>query len=152
NAAGTVAYEWAVANLDVDPERIGVMAISMGGYMAARVAAFEPRFKACALWGAVYDYNSVWTTRPDHHPLAKILQPVIGAENMNEAREKLNRFNLSGVAEKISMPTYILHGEDDHQVLVENAYNTYNDLTCPRWLKIVPASSTGSAHCQADNI
>ena len=150
--AGTAAYEWTAQHLDVDPERIGIMAVSMGGYMAARMAAFEPRFKACAIWGAVYDYNSVWAKRPDNHPLAKILQHVVGAETMEEARQKLNSFNLRGVAEKISMPTYIIHGEDDRQVSVENAYKTYNDLTCPRWLKIVPASSAGSAHCQVDNI
>lgn len=150
--AGTAAYEWVIQNLDVDPDRIGVMAISMGGYMAARIAAFEPRFKACAIWGAVYDYNSVWGKRPDDHPLAKILQHVLGVESMEDARVKLNQFNLRGVAEKIKMPTYILHGEDDRQVSVENAYNTYNDLTCPRWLKIVPTSRAGTAHCQVDNI
>lgn len=152
DVAGTAAYEWAVSNLDIDPDRVGIMAISMGGYMAARSAAFEPRFKACAIWSAVYDYNSVWANRPDNHPLAKILQHVVGAETMAEAREKLNQFNLRGVAEKISMPTYIVHGEDDRQVSVENAYHTYNDLTCPRWLDVIPTSSTGSAHCQVDNI
>jgi dipeptidyl aminopeptidase/acylaminoacyl peptidase len=128
------------------------MAVSMGGYMAARSAAFEPRFKACAVWGAVYDYQSVWARRPDNHPLAKILQHVVGAESMEEARKKLDLFNLRGVAEKISMPTYIVHGEDDRQVSVENAYNLYNDLTCPRWLKVVAKSNPGSAHCQVDNV
>jgi dipeptidyl aminopeptidase/acylaminoacyl peptidase len=152
NVAGTATYEWAAENLDIDPNRVGIMAVSMGGYMAARSAAFEPRFKACAVWGAVYDYQSVWAKRPDNHPLAKILQHVVGADSMEEARKKLDLFNLKGVAEKISMPTYIIHGEDDRQVSVENAYNLYNDLTCPRWLKVVPKSSPGSAHCQVDNV
>ena len=152
NTAGTAAYEWAVENLDVDPDRIGVMAVSMGGYMAARCAAFEPRFKACAIWGAVYDYNDVWAKRPDNHPLAKILQHIFGVEDMPAARAKLEHYNLRGVAEKIQMPTYIVHGEDDRQNTVDNAYNVYNDLTCPRWLKIIPTSSTGSSHCQVDNI
>lgn len=152
NTAGTAAYEWAVENLNVDPNRIGIMAVSMGGYMAARCAAFEPRFKACAIWGAVYDYNDVWSKRPDNHPLAKILQHIFGVEDMPAAREKLQHYNLRGVAEKIQVPTYIVHGEDDRQNVVENAYSVYNDLTCPRWLKIIPASSPGSSHCQVDNI
>lgn len=150
--AGTAAYEWAVENLDVDPGRIGIMAVSMGGYMAARCAAFEPRFKACAIWGAVYDYKDVWKNRLDDHPLARILQHIFGVEDMHAAREKLEKYNLRGVAEKISIPTYIVHGEDDHQNFVDNAYNVFNDLTCPRWLKIIPSSSTGSSHCQVDNI
>lgn len=148
--AGTAALDWALANLPMDPQRIGIMAVSMGGYMAARIAAFEPRFKVCAIWGAVYDYHEIWANRPDTHPLATILQHIVGVDNMKDAREKLSHYNLRGVAEKISMPTYILHGEDDRQNPVSHAYRTFNDLTCPRTLNVVPASSPGSAHCQID--
>ena len=152
NVAGTAALEYAIAHLDIDPERIGVLAFSMGGYHAARMAAFEPRFKACAILGAVYDYGEVWRSRPDHHPLSRIVQHVVGAGSMAEAREKLRLFTLEGVADRISCPTYIIHGEDDRQVPVSHAYRVYNALKCPRVLKIVPTSSTGSAHCQLDNI
>lgn len=148
--AGTAALEWALANLDADPARIGIMAVSMGGYMAARMAAFEPRFKVCAIWGAVYDYQEIWINRPDNHPLATILQHIVGVDNMADAREKLAKYNLRGVAEKITMPTYILHGEDDRQNPVSHAYRTFNDLTCERVLDVVPASMPGSAHCQID--
>ena len=71
---------------------------------------------------------------------------------MPEARKKLNRFNLRGVAEKIKVPTYIIHGEDDRQNVVKHAYDLYNDLTCERVLKIVAKSTPGSAHCQVDNV
>ncbi|HEX8424788.1 alpha/beta hydrolase family protein [Hymenobacter sp.] len=148
--AGTAALDWVLTNLDVDPARVGIMAVSMGGYMSARIAAFEPRFKVCAIWGAVYDYHEIWANRPDNHPLATILQHIVGVDNMQEAREKLSHYNLRGVAEKISMPTYIVHGEDDRQNPVSHAYRTFNDLTCPRILDVVPASSPGSAHCQID--
>ena len=51
--AGSAVLDWAIANLGehIDTSRIGIMAVSMGGYMAARCAAFEPRFKICAVWG-----------------------------------------------------------------------------------------------------
>lgn len=150
--AGTGVYEWAIANLDIDPDQVGIMAVSMGGYMAARCAAFEPRFKLCAIWGAVYDYYETWANRPDNHPLSNILQHILDVSNMQEAREKLRNYTLKGVADKIKVPTYIVHGEDDRQNIVENAYRVYNDLNCPRWLKIIPTSDTGSAHCQVDNI
>jgi len=149
--AGTAAYEWAIKNLDVDPERIGIMAISMGGYMVARIAAYETRFKACGIFGACYSYHEIWNKRPDDHPMANTLKHVVGVDNMNDAREKLSHFHLNGVAAKIKIPTYVLHGEDDRQVPVEDAYKTYNELSGPRWLKVVPTSSPGSAHCQADN-
>jgi dipeptidyl aminopeptidase/acylaminoacyl peptidase len=152
NVAGTASLDYAIKNLNVDPDRIGILAFSMGGYHAARMAAFEPRFKACAILGAVYDYSEVWDNRPDDHPLARILQHIVGADNMQDAREKLKDFNLREVAEKISCPTYILHGENDRNVAVSHAYRLYNDLTCPREIKIVPSGKPGSAHCQLDNM
>lgn len=39
----------------VDPNRIALMGISMGGYLAARAAAFEDRIAACVLYNGVYD-------------------------------------------------------------------------------------------------
>ena len=153
NVPATVAYDWAVANLSdlVDTSRIGIMAVSMGGYMAARAAAFETRFKICCVWGAVWSYYDIWKNRPDDHPLAEIVQHIVGAKDMTEARERLKQFTLEGVADKISMPTYILHGEDDRQNFVENAYKLNEALTCEHIMEIVPKESSGSAHCQIDD-
>lgn len=150
----TAVYEWAVANLDkvVDTTRIGVSAVSMGGYMAARSAAFEHRFKVCFIWGAVWSYYEIWKNRPDNHPLAEIVQHIVGATNMADARERLRQFDLTGVAEKIRIPTFIIHGEDDRQNFVENAYKVYEALTCAeKHLEVIPKESSGSAHCQIDD-
>ena len=149
--AGTAALEWAIQQSAVDPDRIGIMAWSMGGYMAARIAAFEPRYKVCGIFSAVYDYSEMWANRPDDHPLSNILKHVVGVESMHEAREKLKNYHLRGIAEKIKCPTYILHGEEDRQANVDHAYRVYNALTCPKWLNIVPSEKTGDVHCQADN-
>lgn len=153
NVAGSVVLDWAIENLneDVDTANIGIMAVSMGGYIAARCAAFEPRFKICVVWGAVWSYYDIWKNRPDNHPLAEIVQHIVGAGNMADARERLKKFTLDGVAEKISMPTYVLHGEDDRQNFVENAYKLRDALTCEKVVEIVPKEDSGSAHCQIDD-
>ena len=39
---GTAAYEYLASRKEVDPKRIGVMAISLGGYYAPRAASLEP--------------------------------------------------------------------------------------------------------------
>ena len=45
---------------NIDPKRIALMGISMGGYLAARAIAFEPRISACVLYNGVYDgYDSI---------------------------------------------------------------------------------------------
>jgi dienelactone hydrolase len=153
NVAGTAVLDWVIKNLkkQVDTKRVGIGAVSMGGYMAARCAAFEPRFKACMILGAVWSYYDIWKNRPDTHPLAEIVQHIVGATNMADARERLKKFALDDVADKISMPTYIVHGEDDRQNFVENAHKMREAMTCENVVEIIPKEESGSAHCSIDD-
>src|SRR5260370_38011871 len=48
---------------DIDPDRVGLLGISLGGYYAPRGAAFEHRIKACAAWCGVWDYGLRWQQR-----------------------------------------------------------------------------------------
>jgi dipeptidyl aminopeptidase/acylaminoacyl peptidase len=154
NVAGTAVLDWVIENFSdvVDTTRVGIAAVSMGGYMAARCAAFEPRFKVCMIFGAVWSYYSVWEGRNEKHPLAEIVQHIMDANSYEEVLEKLKGFTLeNGVAEKISMPTYILHGEDDKQNFVEHAYNLDKALICEHVLDVVPKEESGAQHCQIDD-
>jgi dipeptidyl aminopeptidase/acylaminoacyl peptidase len=65
NAAGTAAVNYLQTRSDVDRDRLAVMGISLGGYYAPRAVAFEPRFKACVSWGAIWDYYATWKRRID---------------------------------------------------------------------------------------
>src|SRR5262249_43676606 len=47
--------DYLLAQGTVDPRRIAVVGASMGGFYAARAAAFEPRLAACVAWGGAYD-------------------------------------------------------------------------------------------------
>ena len=72
----TPVYEYLAARPEVDPKRIGVMAISLGGYYAPRAAAYEPRFAACIAWGAQWDYQKIWKDRFDR-PSRAVQQHVV---------------------------------------------------------------------------
>ena len=65
--AGTAAVNYLETRSDVDRGRLAVMGISLGGYYAPRAAAFEPRFKACVSWGAIWDYHATWTKRVENN-------------------------------------------------------------------------------------
>jgi len=44
---------------------MALMGISMGGYLAARAAAYEPRLAACILYNGVYDgYEALSSSLP----------------------------------------------------------------------------------------
>jgi alpha-beta hydrolase superfamily lysophospholipase len=50
---------------EIDPKRIALMGISMGGYLAARAAAFEHRIAACILYNGVFDgYDALASSFP----------------------------------------------------------------------------------------
>ncbi len=154
NVAGTAVLDYCLENLsdEIDTERIGIGAVSMGGYMAARCAAFEPRFKVCMVFGAVWSYHEVWAGRPDQHPLAPIVQHIMGAADMTETRKKLEGFTLeNGIAEQIKCPTYILHGEGDQQNFVSHATRLEEHLTCEHVLEVIPKDERGAQHCQVDD-
>ena len=46
----TPVYEYMAGRSEFDPKRIGVMALSLGGYYAPRAASLEPRFACCVAW------------------------------------------------------------------------------------------------------
>ena len=63
---GTAAYEYLAGRKEVDPKRIGVMAISLGGpaYYAPRAASLVDCVTACCIaWGAQWDYHDTWKRR-----------------------------------------------------------------------------------------
>src|ERR1700733_5841414 len=53
----TPVVDFALTLPGVDPERIALMGISMGGYLAPRAAAFEKRISALIANDGVYDYG-----------------------------------------------------------------------------------------------
>ncbi len=154
------AIDWLERRADVDRDRIGVMAISMGGYYAPRAAACEKRFKVCVAWGGHYDYHAVWLNRrrvmesggtTTSAPTFQ-LPWVLGVRDMDQAMEKLKKYTLEGVAEKITCPLLVAHGEHDSIVPVEMARRLHEAAgSAVKELKIFTAEETGSEHCMGDN-
>ena len=56
-------FEYLAGRPDVDTARIALVGLSLGGYRASRVAAFEHRFAACVAWGAIWDWGAIWEQR-----------------------------------------------------------------------------------------
>jgi dienelactone hydrolase len=144
---------------DVDPERIGIMALSLGGYYAPRAAAFEKRFKCAVAWGAIFDYGKCVAERiggrgePSVPGYAEHVNWVFGKESIEETLKVVNQMTLEGVADKITCPLLIVHGENDRQVPLWHAERTYAAaVNSPgRELKICRLADGAAEHCGADN-
>jgi dienelactone hydrolase len=155
--AGSAAIDYLVRRGDVDRERIGVMAISLGGYYAPRCAAMEPRFKACVAWGAIWDYHATWKRRIDSGFRASMSVPghhimwILGVDNLNDALKHLEGFLLDGVVQRMRCPFLLTHGADDEQIPMADAQALFDAVgSADKTLRVFTTEEGGSQHCQRD--
>jgi dienelactone hydrolase len=154
------AYDHVVKRADVDPSKVAIMGISMGGYYAPRAAAMDPRFAACVAWGGHFDYHESWVRRRREiesggtrvsAPYFHLLW-VLGVPDMDAAMNKLEQFRLAGIAERIACPFLCVHGENDTIVPVDYARRLFAAVGTPdKTLHVFDADEGGSEHCQGDN-
>ena len=160
--AGTAAYDHVAGRPEVDPKRVAVMGYSFGGYYAPRVAAFEKRYAACVCLGALHWDLVEWQReirRKQQAGAASTSQSafhfrwIMGCiDDADAAIEKAKRFSLAGVAEKITCPFLVVHGEDDRVCPVESAHQLYAAVGSKRkHIKIFTAAEGAAEHCQVDN-
>jgi dienelactone hydrolase len=144
---------------DVDASRIGMMAISLGGYYAPRAAAFEKRFRCAVAWGAIFDYGKTVADRiggkgePSVPGYAEHVNWVFGCDNIEDTLKVVGQMTLEGVADRITCPLLVVHGENDRQVPLWHAQRTYDAaINSPgRELKIFRLADGAAEHCGADN-
>jgi dienelactone hydrolase len=156
-AAASVDY--LLTRPDVDPDRIGIVALSLGGYYAPRAAAFEKRFKCAVAWGAIFDFGVAFearvggTNEPSVPGYVEHAQWVLGTKSLDETRTVVKQMTLEPIADKITCPLLIVHGENDRQIPLWHAEKIYAAaVNSPdRELKIFQLADGGAEHCGADN-
>jgi dipeptidyl aminopeptidase/acylaminoacyl peptidase len=106
-----------------DPDRLGIMGWSYGGYMTSWVITQTRRFKAATVGAGVTNLMSFTGTAD----IPSFLPDYFGGEfwDVFEGwRTHSAMFNVKGVA----TPTLILHGESDLRVPISQGYELYNAL------------------------
>ncbi|MCF2571124.1 alpha/beta hydrolase family protein [Brevibacterium sp. UCMA 11754] len=157
----SACLDYLKTRTDVDSERIGMAALSMGGYHAPRAAAFEKRFRCCIAWGANYDWGKQFreriagqgTERSVPHVFEHVMW-VLGAQSLENAAEIADGFTLEGILEHITVPILITHGENDRQITVDKAEATFEECTNSpnRELRIFTSEEGGDQHCHIGNM
>ncbi|QFY07037.1 alpha/beta fold hydrolase [Nonomuraea phyllanthi] len=164
------------APYDVDPERVALLGASMGGLLAPRAAAFEPRVKALIAFDGVYDMGAVIAAhvggdraaaraaleQPEadefirglmaQHPVARWAFThgtwVTGSTRAGYALKMLDYHLRDGVAERIACPTLVCAAPDDFSFQGQPEA-LYEHLTCEKTLIEFSAAEGADAHCQS---
>jgi dienelactone hydrolase len=160
--AATACVDWLSKRPEIDPQKIGIIAPSLGGYYAFRSAAFEHRLACAVAHGARWDndgsHGRILRNPGSARSIADWLDHAMwyyGTSTEEETAKAIAAMSLEGgVAERIRCPVLVAHGANDRQVplgqaktMVERAVNSPR-----RDLRIFDATEGGIEHCGVDNM
>lgn len=155
------AIDYLTGRSEIDPDRIGIMAISMGGYHAPRAAAFEPRIACCVAWGAQYDWGSIQRKRMEDKQSSlpvphywEHVRWVFGVQNDEDFLDVSSKISLHGLLARIECPFLIAHGENDRQIPLETAWRVAAESVNSSKVELLvhTVADGGAEHCSIDNI
>lgn len=155
----TPVFDFIAADPRVDPKRIGMHGVSLGGYYAPRGVAFEPRFKLGVCWGANHNWGEVQRkrlAREGERPVPHYWEHVrwvFGQPDIESFLRVAERMTLDGILDRIRVPFLVTHGEKDRQIPLMYAHQTYDQLVNSprRELKVFTEREGGVQHSSVDN-
>lgn len=155
------AIDWLEGVAEVDAKRIGIMALSLGGYHAPRAAAFEQRLACAVAWGANYNWGATQQRRYESGEQSLPVPHywdhvgwVFGKDTVEEILEESAKLTLEGVLHQIQCPILVVHGENDRQITLAQAEQTVAECTSsPKAeLHVHRLADGGAEHCSVDNV
>src|SRR5579875_3890491 len=99
---------------DIDAAKIGLFGVSLGGYYAARAAAYEPRLRAAVALAGPYRFDLDWDELPVQ--TRSTFRVRSRAASDDEARAKAGELTLEEAASRITMPLLVVGGARDRIV------------------------------------
>ena len=168
------AINFAVQQPNVDSKKIALLGISMGGYLALRACAFEPRLKACVLDPGVYNFVSPALARlpvdavklldNDTEKFDQIINKAVkenieanwfynngmwafGAKTPAEFLRMAMQYKTGPWVRRVRAPVLVIKNAGDRYG-AEQAHKIYQALPGRKTFYVFSPTSTGEAHCQ----
>jgi 2,6-dihydroxypseudooxynicotine hydrolase len=114
DVAVTAVLDAIAGRTDVDLERVGLLGVSLGGYYAPRVLAFESRVKAGVGLSGPYRFSDIWDDVPPQTRETFVAKSFASSDE--EGRAKAAELDLGGVAERIRQPYLAITGKLDRLI------------------------------------
>jgi dienelactone hydrolase len=167
----TPAVDFAVNLRGVDPDRIALLGMSMGGYLAPRAAAFERRIAACIAYDGVFNMAAAMpkthTVGDDSTRRAAAMDTMIAhraeaptsqrwvlsnalwvfdVETGQELLDEVAKYDLAHVADQITCRTLVCEAEND-QFFESQPAMLYEALRYPKTFLQFTAAEGAGEHC-----
>jgi dipeptidyl aminopeptidase/acylaminoacyl peptidase len=115
--------DFLIAKGVVDPQRVGAMGWSQGGYISAFITTFSDRFKAVSVGAGISNWMTYYVNT-DIHPFTR---QYLKATPWDDP-EIYRKTSPISYVKTARTPTLIQHGELDKRVPIPNAYELYQAL------------------------
>lgn len=106
-----------------DPDRVGAMGWSQGGYISAFLATNSTKFKALSVGAGISDWMTYYVNT-DIHPFTR---QYLKATPWDDPSIYAKTSPITNI-KKARAPVLIQHGENDRRVPIPNAYELYQGL------------------------
>jgi alpha-beta hydrolase superfamily lysophospholipase len=167
--------DYLIKQKDVDPDRIGLIGLSMGGALAPRAAAYEKRIKVCVTNPGVLSWTDIisgflrqidpkltnlWKTDPKgfnsliasistHVPLVdwgiRDMMWKHGVETPAELMVQMQDYSNKDIVSKITCSMLVMDGAADEY---SQGRDLFEALACPKEYMFFEAGDPALQHCQ----
>ncbi|QBD76053.1 alpha/beta fold hydrolase [Ktedonosporobacter rubrisoli] len=163
----TPVVDYALSRSEVDPRRLALFGLSLGGYLAPRAAAYEHRLAACIAVDGLFSFSPAAaeqlegqteqqaTERFEQLAQEPGMRWAIGqavftmqVTSPGDFRQKMAAYTMAGRADKITCPTLVCEAEKDH-FFPGQPRKLYDALTCPKTFMRFTAAEGGEEHGHA---
>src|SRR5262249_58152173 len=128
--------DYVITEPSLDPSRIGVWGVSLGGYYAPRVASGDERVQACIALAGPFVFAENWDSRPILSREAFRVRSK--SPDLEAARAKAAELTLAGRAERIRCPLLAVMGKLDRLVPWQQAERLGNQAGGPAAPPLLP--------------
>ena len=133
--AAAAVVDWIETRKDLNPQKVGIWGVSLGGYYAPRAAAYEKRIRACIALSGPFEWDRIWDGLPEL--TRETFRVRSHAANETEARENAKRLTMKEAAPRITCPLFIVTGRQDRLVPASHAEQLAKAVSGPVELLIV---------------
>jgi 2,6-dihydroxypseudooxynicotine hydrolase len=141
---GAAIIDWLAAQDEIDPERVGVWGVSLGGYYAPRVASGDERVRACVALAGPYSFADDWDSRPILTREAFRVRSK--SADMETARRRAEELTLAGRAGLIKCPLLAVMGKLDRLIPWQHAQRLVDEAGGEARLLLLEQGNHGCAN------
>ena len=128
----------------LDPGRIGVWGVSLGGYYAPRLASGDRRARACIALSGPFSFGEGWDQLPELTREAFRVRSK--SADADEARLRARELTLAGRAGRLTVPLLIVAGRQDRIVGWQQADRLAGEAAGPAELLLLDRGGHGCAN------